>query len=120
MYTIKELFYLEDYKMFFTVLFCLIVLFYAIKSYNDGNAIDFRNIDMINMGYLERDDVFVNVVKPDNIKDTLESQQLYLDCIDALNAIGMKKTQAKKKAKEIFAIHNPSTVQEFLILALQK
>jgi Holliday junction resolvasome RuvABC DNA-binding subunit len=31
-------------------------------------------------------------------KNNFESQQLYLDCIDALHALGMKKSEAKKKA----------------------
>lgn len=106
--------------MFFTILFCLMVVFYAVKSYKEGNVIDLRNIDMIHMGYIEPNDIVVNVQQQNSKKETLQSQQLFLDCISALHTLGMKKSQAKKKAQEIFAIHSPSTVQEFLVLALQK
>lgn len=77
-------------------------------------------MDMINMGYVEPNDVVVNVQQQNSKKETLESQQLYLDCVSALYSLGMKKSQAKKKAQEVFSIHNPETVQEFLVLALQK
>jgi hypothetical protein len=106
--------------MFFTILFCLTVAFYAVKSYKEGNVIHWRDMDMINMGYIEPNDVVVNVQQQNSKKETLESQQLYLDCVSALYSLGMKKSQAKKKTQEVFSIHNPETVQEFLILALQK
>lgn len=111
---------LQEPVMFFTILFCLMVAFYAVKSYKEGNVIHWRNMDMINMGYIEPNNVVVNVQQQNSKKETLQSQQLYLDCISALYTLGMKKSQAKKKAQEIFAIHNPETVQEFLVLALQK
>ena len=55
-------------------------------------------------------------------KPSFESQQLYVDCIDALIALGMKKKEAKAKAKFIFSTMNPqpSTVEDFLMIALRK
>jgi hypothetical protein len=55
-------------------------------------------------------------------KTIFETDQLYLDCVDALYALGMKKLEAKKTAKNIFnsSSHRPSTIQDFLMIALSK
>jgi len=94
--------------------FCIFI-FYAIKTYMDGATVDLNKIDLINIGYLEEP------VKPQTIAANFESQQLYLDCIEALYTIGFKKSDAKKKAMLIFSTFDPqpSSIQEFLSIALQ-
>lgn len=102
--------------------------YYTIKAYNSGKIIDIKDLDLVHIGYIESDNPVQNVYNITNttnntkVSKTLsfESQQLYVDCVDALVALGMKKTESKKRAKHIFSTHNPppSTVQEFLIIAL--
>lgn len=96
--------------------------YYTIKAYNSGKIIDIKDLDLVHIGYIESDNPVQNVYNITSIdnKPSFESQQLYVDCIDALVALGMKKTESKKRAKHIFSTHNPppSTVQEFLIIAL--
>lgn len=102
-------------------LFILLFLFYTYQAYSSGKTIDLSNIDLINVGYLERENINIintNITTPAN---SFESQQLYLDCIDVLHSMGMKKSEAKKKAKFIFSTVNPppTTVQEFLLIAFK-
>jgi hypothetical protein len=99
--------------------FCCMFLYYAVRSYKENKTINLNNIDCFTLGYVEESSPIVHVV--DNTVNAFESQQLYVDCIDALHALGMKKSEAKKRAKLIFSMTNPqpSSVQEFLILALK-
>lgn len=98
------------------LLFFALFIFYAIKSYVDGQTIDINKIDLVTFGYIE-DPI---TTKTTNLN--FESQQLYLDCIEALYTLGYKKSEAKKKAKLIFSTFNPqpSSIQEFLSVALKK
>jgi hypothetical protein len=102
----------------FATLFCVGVAYYAIKEFLSGKHIDLHNLDMVTLGYVEENPIIIQQVET---KNNFESQQLYLDCIDALHALGMKKSEAKKKAKLIFKTHNPQpeSVQAFLMLALK-
>lgn len=128
------------------VVICIFV-FYAYKAYFEGKSIDLNKLDNFIIGYVESpplvekhyhntyknptkiiksvDKVIERVVEkviPQEVpaKPNFESQQLYVDCIDALYALGMKKNEAKRKAKFIFSTMNPppSTIQEFLTIAL--
>lgn len=104
----------------FALLFLGLITFYAIKSYKSGYSIDISNIDLVNIGYVERDpDKEPNVITV--VKNNIESQQLYLDCVEALHALGFKKSEAKKKTKAIFLQMDPppSSIQEFLSIALK-
>jgi hypothetical protein len=131
-------------------LFALAILsmtaFYTYKAYSEGKSIDLNKLDNFTIGYLEQDYFtpqviekhFHETVKPVKIiktntetikteriietKPNFESQQLYVDCIDTLVALGMKKKDAKSRAKFIFSTMDPqpSTVQEFLMIALRK
>jgi hypothetical protein len=115
----------------FAAIFILMVLFYTYKSYMSGHVIDISNIDLVNIGYLQRDNIRVTnkivttpVSPPVFLSppvNNFESQQLYVDCIDALHAMGMKKSEAKRKAKHIFSTTNPqpSNIQEFLLIAFR-
>jgi hypothetical protein len=50
-----------------------------------------------------------------------EYNQLHQDCFDALKAIGVRTAKERKYlVNSIFNNHSPSTVQEFLQLALSK
>lgn len=107
----------------FAGIFILMLVYQIIKAYNSGKIIDLKNIDLIHIGYIESENPtqnIYNITSVDN-KPSFESQQLYVDCIDALVALGMKKSESKKKAKQIFSTHDPmpSTVQEFLMIALR-
>lgn len=100
------------------LLFFALFIFYAIKAYLDGQTVDIGKIDLITFGYLEDP---VNT-KTQVANTNFESQQLYLDCIEALYTLGYKKLEAKKKAKLIFSTFNPqpASIQEFLSVALKK
>jgi len=96
--------------------------YFYMKACAEGKKIN--SSDLFTIGYIERDDAPVinlqqNVSKQD--APDFESQQLYVDCIDALHSIGFKKTEAKKRAKQIFSsMKNPPTsVQDFLMIALR-
>lgn len=101
-------------------IFICVFFYHAFKSYISGAAINLNKIDLITVGYVEPSDN-ITIVNVDNTSNNFESQQLYIDCIDALYALGMKKSEAKKRAKMIFSTTNPQpkTVQDFLILALR-
>jgi hypothetical protein len=110
----------------FAGIFILMIIYQTIKAYNSGKMIDLHNIDLIDIGYIESENPTQNIynitsVSVDDKKPNFESQQLYVDCIDALVALGVKKSESKKKAKQIFSTHEPipSTVQEFLMIALR-
>ena len=102
------------------VLFVCTFLYYAYQSYKDQSKHININTDLFTIGYVEDNPIIKNIVVDQ--KPSFESQQLYVDCIDSLYALGMKKSEAKKKAKTIFSSVNPqpSTVQEFLTIALKK
>jgi hypothetical protein len=92
-----------------------VFLFYAYQAYTEGRTIDLKNFDYVTIGYVEEPVKCATVA-------SFESQQLYLDCIEALYTLGFKKSEAKKKAKLIFSSIDPqpSSVQEFLSIALKK
>lgn len=50
-----------------------------------------------------------------------EYNQLHQDCFDALKAVGVRTVKERKYlVNSVFNNHNPSTVQEFLQIALSK
>ena len=107
------------------VIFGVLFLFYFFKEFfNHSNQN--TNQDLFTLGYIEEsNNVIVNVknkIIKEQAKPSFESQQLYIDCIDALHSIGIKKTEAKKLAKEIFSSSSnpPTSIQDFLMIALRK
>jgi hypothetical protein len=110
-----------------------VMLYYAIKAHYDTSTSG--PSDLFTLGYIEENQAPVNVVvktkipkqqKPIvkvvvNNQPKLENTQLFIDCVDALYALGMKKRDAIKRAKDIFASSStpPKSVQEFLIIALR-
>ena len=110
----------------------MIVAFYTYKAYHEGKSIDLNKLDMFTIGYIEETSPVTHVVEKHfhktktkrvvETKPSFESQQFYVDCIDALVALGMKKKDAKSRAEFIFSTMNPqpSSVQEFLMIALRK
>jgi hypothetical protein len=131
---------------FFAFLFVAGIMFYTYKSYLEGKSINIAKLDNFVIGYIEETPVQTQIIekhyqthkeiKPVKIiekktekvriekvvetKPSFESQQLYVDCIDALVALGMKKGEAKRKAKFVFSNMDPqpSTIQDFLRIAL--
>ena len=52
--------------------------------------------------------------------NNLDNDQLFIDCVDALRSLGLKKLASKQRAKEIFSSPNrPSNIQEFLLIAFK-
>ncbi len=104
----------------FATLFGCLFIYYAIKAYYEHSPIN----DLFTIGYIEESGQIVNNINYTNVstKASLESQQLYIDCVEALRALGMKKTQATKITKQVFSTTHPlpQTVQEFLLIALRK
>jgi hypothetical protein len=102
------------------ILFGLVFCYYFYKSYKDTSMHRTFTSDLFTIGYVEDNPVIKNIVI--NKESSFESQQLYVDCIDSLYALGFKKSEAKKRAKFIFSTFKPqpSTVQEFLTIALKK
>ena len=105
----------------FAIAFTALVAYHFVKTYKAGNFTPLS--DMVNIGYVESAPqcapVIINQIAQQPVNN-LESQQLYIDCIDTLVSLGFKKREAKSKTKRIFT-SNPdiSTVQEFLTIALQ-
>jgi len=112
----------ESIGVVFAILFVCGIAYYAYKAFVNGPHIDLRNIDLFTVGYIEPNNIRVKVnhihVPQQQVKkyDT----QFYLDCVEALYSLGMKKAQAKKITKSVFESNNPSSIQEFLVLALKK
>lgn len=108
----------ENISHIFMYLFLGLVYYYARKAYKEGKVINLHKLDLVNVGYLEDQPIIQQVVET---KPSFESQQLYLDCIEALHSLGMKKSEAKRKAKFIFSTMSnpPTSVQEFLMIALK-
>lgn len=101
----------------------LVFCYYCYKAFNDGNPIYLKDIDLINIGYLQDSKTstqVLNIMPAATPVNNFESQQLYIDCIETMVALGFKKSEAKRKAKFIFSTINPqpSSVQEFLNIAL--
>ena len=128
---------------FVALIIIVLVAFYTYKAYLTGKSIDLNKLDNFIIGYIEAEPTTrvvekhfqtinnpvkvvkekTEIVRVETVIDTkpsFESQQLYVDCIDALYALGMKKNEAKKKAKFIFSTMKPApaTIQEFLIIAM--
>lgn len=106
----------------FAFIFICLFAYHAIKSYINGNAINLKELDLITLGYVqESDGNKTNTVESKSNKIKLESQQLYIDCVEALYSLGMKKSEAKKRTKDIFTNTDPqpANVQQFIILALR-
>ena len=97
--------------------------YFYIKACAEGTKINCE--DLFTIGYIEEDNAPIINVQQSVSKQAspdFESQQLYVDCIDALHSIGFKKAEAKKRAKQIFSsMKNPPTnIQDFLMIALRK
>jgi hypothetical protein len=100
------------------VIFIGVMCCYAISAYLDGSTIKLSDLDKVTLGYFDNPTPVIITQNTNNF----ESQQLYLDCIEALKSLGMKKTEAKKKAKDIFQnfTPQPTTIEQFLMIALRK
>lgn len=95
-------------------------IYYFLKAYHSQEPSQ-KIGDLFTIGYIEESTPTININNTVQAIDA-ETQPLYNDCIEALHAIGMKKSEAKKKARQIFLTSNPkpTTIQEFLMLALKK
>lgn len=112
----------------FALFFGALCVYYFIKGLNDPNNI-IKPFDRYTIGYFDEPNYTTINIKNKTVKEVIkaskpnfESQQLYIDCIDALCAIGMKKMEAKKRAKEIFSSMSnpPASIQDFLMIALRQ
>ena len=108
----------------FATIFLLMVVYYFFKQVF-SNKEPIHLDDLFPIGYIEDShNMTVNIknkIVKEAIKPSFESQQLYLDCIDALHSLGIKKTEAKKRAKEIFSSspNPPNSIQDFLMIAMR-
>lgn len=104
----------------FALVFIALLIYYTIKAYieEDHTPID---IDNFIIGYVEESQtspiVNVNVVNP----KSYETTQMFIDCVDALHALGMKKSAAKRKVREVYEQIGkpPESLQEFLIKVMK-
>ncbi len=121
----------------FAFIFVAMVIFNTIKAYHDPSVTNKLN-DAFTIGYIYdrpsfrtynrmvnvkpvKDSIKATVVKPTKSTKTTKPQltQLQIDCIDALVALGMKKTQAKQRANEVFQHYSFDSIQEFLSIAFK-
>ena len=101
----------------FAAMVIVSVLYHFLKAFNDPSKhIHIKDMDLLTVGYVENSPVYVI----NNKKNSFASTQLFKDCVDALGALGMRKTEAKNIATRIFNEGTPTDVQEFLIKALRK
>ena len=102
----------------FAGIISILFLYYFCKSFFDPTKhINIRELDCFNIGYLENSPIYV---LNNSHKNSFISTQLFKDCVSALSALGMKKTESKKITTRIFNESIPTDVQEFLIRALRK
>ena len=99
----------------FSIIALLIIAYNAIKMHNSlklsGETI---NYDLVNIGFMKNDPCLVqNFIVP------ISNNALYQDCVDALIGIGYKKKQAHKKAQSVFGTNSPSSVVEFIQIAMK-
>lgn len=107
------------------VIFMIMTAFFVGKSYAQAKNAPTQNsnYDLFTLGYYEQPNTLCpTVIVNQGSDNNFESQQLYVDCIDTMVALGYKKSVATKRAKLIFSTHKPqpSTVQEFLNIILSK
>jgi hypothetical protein len=105
----------------FALLFGALICYYALKAFYKKNPEVLS--DMFVLGYIEDSASTVNNIHISslNSKQDIESQQLYNDCVEALRALGMKKSEATRVTKRVFSSNQiPQSVQEFLLIALKK
>jgi hypothetical protein len=110
------------------IIICL-TAFYTYKAYIEGKSISLSELDNFVIGHIQESPVIekhfyetrTEVTNIENTISTFENQQLYVDCIDTLVALGMKKREAKRKAKFIFSTMKPqpTSIQEFITIALK-
>jgi hypothetical protein len=118
----------------FAFVFILMIICFAIKGYNDPKN-KIRLSDSFTIGYSY--DVPLNKTSYCQVKSNVSQatkktktnnnttsktkvDQLQLDCIDALVALGMKKNQAKHRYNDVSQNYTFNNIQEFLTLALSK
>lgn len=105
------------------LIFFGMLVYFFFQAKKEGKTINID--DLFTIGYIEDPTPTTTVNVQNKIvkksKPNFESQQLYIDCIDALHAIGFKKMDAKKRAKQIFSsmTNPPNSVQDFLMIALR-
>lgn len=118
------------------LVFALGVLYFTFKAYHSGEHINMPS-DLFTIGYFEESqnvpivnvktqpkikvEPVVKIIQQEQKKVPPESNPIYTDCVDALRALGMKKSEAVRRAKDIFtSLDNPPrTVQDFLMIALR-
>jgi hypothetical protein len=119
-----------------SVLFFMAVLYFTFKSYHSSDSSNMPS-DLFTIGYIEEStnvpvvnvktepqikvEPVVKIIQNEQKKLPPEANAIYTDCVDALRALGMKKTEAVKRTKDIFTnLDNPpTTVQGFLMIALR-
>lgn len=107
----------------FAFIFGCLMFYYFVKAYSSKETKSL-DLELFTIGYLEEPktstiNITNNIVKQS--KPNFETQQLFIDCVDALVALGIKKTEAKKRTKQIFSSHKPPTsIQDFLMIAMSK
>jgi hypothetical protein len=104
----------------FALMFAGLVVYLTIKTYLKADSSCTNDLFII--GYMEDSPRVVNNIKVTTLdKPSIESQQLYIDCVEALRALGMKKSEATRVTKRVFSSNQiPQSVQEFLLIALKK
>lgn len=101
----------------FAAMIILAIVYHFVKAFHDPSRhIHLKDMDLLTVGYVENSPVYVI----NNKKNPFTSTQLFKDCVDALGALGMKKTEAKNIATRIFNESIPVDVQEFLVKALRR
>lgn len=110
----------------FALIFGCVFVYYFVKAINSKETKPI-NLDLFTIGYIQDStgstvNITNKIIKQvEKTKPNFESQQLFMDCVDALNSIGIKKTEAKKRARDIFSSNNPPTnIQDFLMIAMRK
>lgn len=75
--------------------------------------------DLITIGYIEKDNTVLNNYISCEHR-TMLNPKLALDCIDALVAVGHKKSTAKKIVTSFFQTNTVNSVEEFLQQVFKK
>lgn len=120
----------ESVGQVIAIILVLMVAYHAVKAYHNNPPIKLNDLDLFTIGYIQSPTqpkpiktklkIQTQPVKEAQQIPTVESTQLYIDCVDALHSLGIKKSDAKKTTKNLLSSNNPpKTVQELLIIALK-
>lgn len=103
--------------------YCFMAMFFYFMITNKNKPS--RNDSLFKIAYIEEPIypaptiIINNETSPSTKhKEDKKKQQFFIDCVNALVSLGFKKTIAQKLTQKIIESHQPTSIQQFLHLAI--